>query len=161
MSFARALVAAVAIGLALPASAIADAVLVTRIVRVSDGDTVHAMIDGRAVRVRLAAIDAAESGQAFGERARRALADMVAGRDVELRQVGVDVRKRPLVVLSVEGISVNAELVRLGWAWVYRQYSSDAALIALEGKARRSRWGLWADPHPVPPWEFRRNARGR
>ena len=49
MSFARALVAAVAIGLALPASAIADAVLVTRIVRVSDGDTVHAMIDGRAV----------------------------------------------------------------------------------------------------------------
>ena len=76
------------------------------------------MIDGRAVRVRLAAIDAGwESGQAFGERARRALADMVAGRDVELRQVGVDVHKRPLVVLCRSRISVNAELARLGWAW--------------------------------------------
>lgn len=67
LRFALALVAAVALGgapapavarSALPAPAIADAVLVTRIVRVSDGDTVHAMIDGRAVRVRLTKIDA-------------------------------------------------------------------------------------------------------
>lgn len=170
LRFALALVAAVALvgapapavaRSALPAPAIADAALATRIVRVSDGDTVHAMIDGRAVRVRLAAIDAPESGQAFGERARLALADMVTGRDVTLHQVGVDVHKRPLVVLSVEGISVNAELVRLGWAWVYRQYSNDAALIALEDTARRNRWGLWVDPHPLPPWEYRRRARGR
>lgn len=104
---------------------------------------------------------ASESGQAFGERARRALADMVVGRDVTLRQVGVDRYGRVLAVLSVEGISVNAELVRLGWAWVYRQFSDDATLIALEDAARRNRWGLWADPHPVPPWEQRRAARGR
>lgn len=104
---------------------------------------------------------APESGQAFGERARRALADMVVGRDVTLRQVGVDRYGRVLAVLSVEGISVNAELVRLGWAWVYRQFSDDATLIALEDAARRNRWGLWADPHPVPPWEQRRAARGR
>ena len=113
------------------------------------------------MRVRLSAIDAPEAGQAFGEKARRALADMVTGRDVELHRVGVDVHQRPLVVLSVEGISVNAELVRLGWAWVFRQYSSDVELIALEDVARRNRWGLWGDPHPIPPWEFRRNARGR
>lgn len=169
LRFALAFVAAVAIGAApapagarstLPAPAISDAGSVTRIVRVSDGDTVHAMIDGRAVRVRLAAIDAPESGQAFGERARRALADMVVGRDVELHQVGVDVHKRPLVVLSVEGVSVNAELVRLGWAWVFRRYSNDTALVALEDSARRNRWGLWVDPRPVSPWEFRRKARG-
>ena len=135
---------------ALPASAIADAVLVTRIVRVSDGDTVHAMIDGRAVRVRLAAIDAAESAKP-SESGR-------AGRWPTWWRVAMSscaksasTSTSALVVLSVEGISVNAELARLGWAWVYRQYSSDAALIALEGKARRSRWGLWADPHPVPP----------
>ena len=168
LRYALALLAAIAIGgapavarAALLAPATADVVLVTRIVRVSDGDTVHAMINGRAVRVRLSAIDAPEAGQAFGEKARRALADMVTGRDVELHRVGVDVHQRPLVVLSVEGVSVNAALVRLGWAWVFRQYSSDVELIALEDVARRNRWGLWGDPHPIPPWEFRRNARGR
>ena len=87
LRYALALLAAVAIGgapavarAALLAPATADVVLVTRIVRVSDGDTVHAMINGRAVRVRLSAIDAPEAGQAFGEKARRALADMVTGR---------------------------------------------------------------------------------
>lgn len=141
--------------------AIAGDALVTRIVRVSDGDTVHAMIDGRAVRVRLASIDAPESGQAFGDRSRRALADMVVDRDVELQQVGTDAYKRPLVVLVVDGVSINAELVRLGWAWVFRRFSNDAALIALENTARKSRWGLWVDPDPVAPWEFRRLARSR
>lgn len=65
LRYALALLAAIAIGgapavarAALLAPATADVVLVTRIVRVSDGDTVHAMINGRAVRVRLSAIDA-------------------------------------------------------------------------------------------------------
>jgi len=141
--------------------AIADVAFVTRIVRVSDGDTVHALLDGRAVRVRLVGIDAPEAGQAFGERARRSLADMVTKRDVDLHLVGVDVHERPLAVLSVQGVSVNVEMVRLGWALVYRRFTDDAALIAFEDTARSNRWGLWADPHPTPPWEFRRNVQDR
>ncbi len=25
-----------------------------------------------------------------------------------------------------------------------------------EGRAREARIGLWVDPHPVPPWEWRK-----
>jgi len=54
-----------------------------------------------------------------------------------------------------EGLDVNAEQLRRGMAWVYRQYNKDKSLLAIEGDARRDRRGLWADVRPVPPWKFR------
>jgi endonuclease YncB( thermonuclease family) len=28
--------------------------------------------------------------------------------------------------------------------------------LVLEAEARKAQKGLWADPHPMPPWEWRR-----
>jgi hypothetical protein len=28
--------------------------------------------------------------------------------------------------------------------------------VVLEAEARKAQKGLWADPHPMPPWEWRR-----
>ncbi len=55
---------------------------------------------------------------------------------------------------------VNAVLVRGGYARVNRKYSDDAELLALEAGARDKGLGLWADPNPIPPWEWRRGRRG-
>lgn len=47
------------------------------VIRVADGDTLTVLREGRSdVRVRLAEIDAPESGQAFGGASRRALTEM-------------------------------------------------------------------------------------
>lgn len=46
-------------------------------------------------------------------------------------------------------------MVKGGWAWHYKAYSKDKRLADAEVGARRTRRGLWADSHPVPPWEFR------
>ncbi len=54
------------------------------------------------------------------------------------------------------GVNVNRELVRLGLAWRYEAYSKDAALLAAQNEAKAARRGLWADPAPVAPWEWRR-----
>ena len=32
----------------------------------------------------------------------------------------------------------------------------DAALAGLDPDAQEAKKGLWADPHPVPPWEWRK-----
>ena len=40
-------------------------------------------------------------------------------------------------------------------AWVFLRYSRRPALLALEAKARADRRGLWIDPVPTPPWEWR------
>jgi endonuclease YncB( thermonuclease family) len=54
---------------------------------------------------------------------------------------------------------VNRELVAQGFAWVYRKYSDDADLLKLEAEANQKGLGLWADPNPIPPWEWRRGRR--
>ena len=54
---------------------------------------------------------------------------------------------------------VNQELVAQGYAWVYRKYSKDAELLRLEAEAQQKGLGLWAEPNPIPPWEWRRGRR--
>ena len=63
-------------------------------------------------------------------------------------------------VLLPDGRSLNQELVKAGMAWWYRQYApNDATLAQLEAEARTAKRGLWADTHPVPPWEWRKGNR--
>ncbi len=50
----------------------------------------------------------------------------------------------------------NVEQVRRGMAWVFDRYVTDRSLYAVQDEARAARRGLWADPDPVPPWEWRR-----
>jgi micrococcal nuclease len=48
-------------------------------------------------------------------------------------------------------------LVKDGWCWWYRKYApGDAVLDELEKAAREERKGLWANPQPVPPWEWQK-----
>ncbi|WP_413895876.1 thermonuclease family protein [Rhodoferax sp.] len=123
---------------------------------VSDGDTFYLVIDGQSTRVRLAQIDAPEKAQPFGRRAEQALRELVWKRQVSVTWRQLDRYERPIVQVQVDGLDVNAELVRLGWAWVYTQYATDRSLNALEQEARRERRGLWADAHPIEPWEWRK-----
>lgn len=46
-------------------------------------------------------------------------------------------------------------------AWWYCEYSRDDDLGRLEKEARANKNGLWGDPHPVPPWEWRHLSRNR
>ncbi len=54
-----------------------------------------------------------------------------------------------------DGTNVNYMLVEEGWCWWYRTYATgDAVLEGLEAEARAAKKGLWADPQPMPPWEW-------
>ena len=55
---------------------------------------------------------------------------------------------------------MSTHLVRAGLAWWYRQYvPKDTLLAELEAEARATKRGLWSDPAPVPPWEWRNQQR--
>ena len=57
---------------------------------------------------------------------------------------------------------VNQERVKEGWCWWYRKYTpGETVLEGLEKAARETKKGLWADPQPVPPWEWRRLRQSR
>ncbi len=56
-----------------------------------------------------------------------------------------------------DGTNANHTLVKDGWCWWYRKYAPlNTELEQLEKSAREAKKGLWADPHPMPPWEWRK-----
>jgi micrococcal nuclease len=76
----------------------------------------------RAPRVRLSWIDAPEKSQAFGQRSKQHLSELVFGRKVELHTHGLDIYGRTLATVMLDGIDVNLEQVKSGSAWVYEKY---------------------------------------
>lgn len=127
---------------------------------VSDGDTFYVEIEGQRTRVRLAEVDAPESSQPFGRRSEQSLRELVWKKQVRVSWSETDRYGRPIVrVTAPDGTDVNAEQVRRGFAWVYRQYAKDQSLYPLEAAARAARIGLWADSAPKPPWEWRKEHR--
>lgn len=157
----RALIVALLLLLLLPSQAWAEALLV-RVVGVQDGDTITVLTsENQSFRVRLVEIDAPESGQPYGQRAKQALSAMVFGKDVTVDVQGTDRYGRTLGRVYHGEIDVNAAMVRDGFAWAYRAYLTDDAMLSLEEDARREARGLWSLPaaERVPPWEWRRKRR--
>lgn len=132
-----------------------------KVVRVRDGDSLAVLVGREQLEVRLDGVDAPELAQAFGRRAKSCAAELASGRRVRLDLRGKDKYGRELAeVLLPDGRSLNRELVSSGCAWWFRRHSNDRDLEARERQARAARRGLWADPNPVPPWDFRETRRG-
>ncbi|SMB33134.1 conserved exported protein of unknown function (plasmid) [Sterolibacterium denitrificans] len=128
---------------------------------VSDGDTFYMVIDGERVRLRLAQIDAPEKAQPFGRRAEQSLRDLIGKRKVTVTWAQADQYGRPVVQVEADGLNINAEQVRRGFAWAWPRYVTDPRLFDLQAEARAERRGLWADPNPVEPWVWRQVQKNR
>lgn len=132
-----------------------------RVVGVSDGDTLTLLVpDGtsyRQVKVRLGEIDTPESKQPYGERAKQALSDLAFNQQARIVVQDTDRYGRTVGRVYVGDLDVNAEMIRQGAAWVYRQYARDQSLLALEAEAKAAKRGLWSLPESqrMPPWEWR------
>jgi endonuclease YncB( thermonuclease family) len=127
-----------------------------QVIAIADGDTITLLHDRQSWRLRLNGIDAPESGQDFGQRARQYLAGLIHGKTVLAIITDKDRYGRLLGDIYIDTRHVNAEMVRAGYAWHYKAYSGDAALAALETEARSAGTGLWSAGNAVPPWEYRR-----
>src|SRR5712675_1238258 len=150
-----------AAGLFLLASTIAAAAapeLNGRVVAVADGDTFTLLTDNKEqIRVRLTEIDAPESDQPWGQRAKQALSSLVLSQAVRVVTAGRDQYGRTLGRVFVAGQDVNAEMLRTGSAWAYGQYLTDTSLLGIQEQAQIDHRGLWSlsMQDRVPPWEWR------
>ncbi len=136
--------------------------LAGEVIAIADGDTIRLLTaERRQVKIRLAEIDTPERGQPYSSRAREALAELVFRKPVTVVYVDTDRYGRTVGRVYVDGLDVNAELVRRGAAWVYRKYVRDESLFRLEDEARAARRGIWSLPEVqrIPPWEWRRRER--
>ncbi len=139
----------------------AGLILQGKVVAIKDGDTIVLLTaNEQQETIRLAAIDCPEKSQPFGKAAKAATAALCFGRAVRVRcQPAPDRYGRTIGIIYVGDICVNEQLLRQGMAWHYRRYSGNASWTALEDSARGAHAGLWADPAPVAPWEWRKAKR--
>lgn len=137
-----------------------------RVVGVADGDTVTVLdADQTQHRVRIGGIDAPERRQPFSDRSKQNLSSLVFAKTVIVRWHKRDRYRRLVGVVQIGQVDAGLEQVRAGMAWHYKEYeleqtpSERLAYARAEQSARADRRGLWRDPEPVPPWEFRRRGR--
>ena len=127
-----------------------------KVVKVVDGDTFDLMSDKK-IRIRMFGIDSPERGQSFSVKAKEFTAGLIAGKEITVTIINKDRYGRFVCDVYLDnGTSVNAEIVKAGYAWHFTRYSNDDELARLQEEARASKRGLWQDSNPVPPWEFRR-----
>lgn len=143
------------------------------VVEVRDGDTLQMLTQtGERIEVRLNAIDAPEKahgrvrGQPHAERARISLTELSARRSATLLRTTMDRYGRHVGMLIVETalgeIDAGWWQLHAGYAWVFERYVKEIPPAQrlryreAQDAARAQGRGLWADPHPVAPWEWRR-----
>lgn len=137
------------------------------IVSITDGDTVRLMNqEGKEIRLRLACIDAPESGAKHGSTATQRLAQLTPeGSTIRFRDLGSGGFGRRAGELFTGSwplyASANRTLVLEGKAVVYPQYVSKCDKVAYwwdEKWARLWLRGVHADPRFCPPWLYRGGA---
>jgi endonuclease YncB( thermonuclease family) len=131
-----------------------------KVVGIADGDTITVLLDKQQHKIRLEGIDAPESGQAFGTKAKQVLGDKIFGKDVKVVWTSRDKYKRILGHIYLDDRWINKELVAEGFAWHFVKYSKDVDLAKAEKDAREGKKGLWADARPIPPWDYRKGNTG-
>ena len=146
--------------------------LLGRVVAVADGDTITVLdADRQQHKIRLQGIDAPEKAQPFGERSKLNLSRLVFGKDVRVEWQKRDKYKRIVGKVWVQPadcptcpmtLDAGHAQITVGLAWWYRKYASEqspqdrGAYEFSEQESKAKRVGLWSDPNPTPPWEWRR-----
>ncbi len=134
-----------------------------KVVGVADGDTITVLdATNTKHKIRLQGIDAPEKAQAFGQKSKQSLSQMVYNKQVTVEYQKKDKYGRTLGKVLHNGTDVCLEQIKLGMAWHYKQYKSDQpkedreTYAQAELASRSMAVGIWKDKNPTPPWEFRK-----
>jgi micrococcal nuclease len=131
-----------------------------KVIGVKDGDTIEVLFENEPITIRFAHVDCPEikKHQPFGQAAKKFTSDICFGQIVTVENNGEFDRYKRLiaVIINDRNENVNKELVKAGFAWHFRKYSTDKSYHDLEFVARQNRTGLWADDNPIPPWDWRK-----
>ncbi|MBC8031136.1 MAG: thermonuclease family protein [Pyrinomonadaceae bacterium] len=138
-----------------------------KVVKIVDGDTIT-ILDAQNTqhKIRLQGIDAPERKQDFSKISREHLASLVFGKQVRVDYAKVDRWGRLIGKVWIDGNDECLAQIQAGLAWHYKEYEREQSSVdreayaAVEQEARAQKRGLWKDPAPTPPWDFRHHKTG-
>jgi micrococcal nuclease len=124
---------------------------------------------GEVETVRLYGIDSPLEPQDFAEKAMSETTIRVSGKLVEVQPLPgkvagpwyrptidrYDPFHRTIALVSIDGVSLNREMLRNGLARWYRPFVPfERGFKRLEDEAREAKVGMWCRPSQVAPWRF-------
>lgn len=139
-----------------------------KVINVHDGDTVT-VINGsnKKFHIRLQGIDAPELKQEFGSVSQQNLSRLVLGKQVTIYWSKVDKYRRTVGTIMLDGRDMNIEQVKAGLAWHFKKYADEQepadrlTYAAAEQEARAAKLGLWQDPNPTAPGDWRQGVKAK
>ncbi|MGB6129289.1 MAG: thermonuclease family protein [Psychrilyobacter sp.] len=136
-------------------------ILVGKVIKVYDGDTITILVDGKKEKIRFFGIDAPEMKQNYGVESRNFVRSKIMGKKVKVKIVNTDKYGRKVgKIYYSNNRYLNLECVKTGNAWWYEYYAKKEYDLKLaQEQARRSRKGLWREKNPVNPYKWRKNKK--
>lgn len=145
--------------LAFPATCIASGPMKGKVVSVSSGDLISFQDQyGEIRQLSLYGIDAPDNEQKMGQHAKKMLFAMIGEKDVIVKLIENESKGIPSAYVALNGLSINAALVKAGCAWVNQETCKSSKCSNWTGYqhyAKKNKKGLWIDPEAKPPWEWR------
>jgi micrococcal nuclease len=124
------------------------------------GDVLVIAHGGKTETVRLSGVDSPELAQHFGPEAKKFTSDLVLGKEVTFVSQGTDGLGRIVAVATLgDGRVLNQEILDAGLGWYCDKHpDADPKLRGVVAKAIAIKKGLWSDPTPLAPVDFRGDA---
>lgn len=139
-----------------------------KVINVHDGDTITVLDqNNKKFHIRLQGIDAPELKQEFGNVSQQNLSRMVLGKQVVIVWTKVDKYRRTVGTIKLDGQDMNIEQVKAGMAWHFKKYEDEqepqdrVTYAAAEQQARAAKLGLWKDPNPMVPGDWRQAVKAK
>ncbi len=140
--------------------------LIGPVTRVSDGDSITVANDaGLKHKIRLRGIDTPELGQPYGTEAKDFMRSLVDQQRVCIEGDELDRYNRILGTVFLDDDNINLKVIKAGYAWHYKFYQDEQtpenrqAYSDAEVQARQANSGLWTEPDPIAPWDWRKGVR--
>ena len=157
----RTLIFAFLILLIWPALTVKAGVLQALVVEVHDGNTITVENVGRRIKVVLKGANAPVEDQPYSDVARQHLADLILGKQVAIEYTELGKGGYLVGKVFYDKMDVGQQMIRDGVAWYDKTYENDltegerSLYAGSEEAARNERRGLWQEPSPTPPWEWK------
>lgn len=128
-----------------------------RVLRVTDGDSLVLDVRGSLYRVELTGIDAPELNQPWGNAAAERLNTMLTGKFVVITGDAMGPAVHGTVRFANHDVALDLLYDGLAWATIPPgpPQSDPHPYMAAQDQARAAHRGLWSDPQPIAPWDWR------
>jgi micrococcal nuclease len=143
---------------------------IVSVVKVKDGDSIVVKTNKGNKDLRIWGIDAPEHGQPYAEESKQRLKELVLNNKVRVQNPKTDDFQRDLAFIYIankdksqeQEVDVGSTLIKEGLAWHFNpDPEHDKPYKLLQTEAKNKKLGLWKDPNPQNPEDYRREQKNK